>query len=350
MPAATSRKNNVRGALFNYPLNFDPRSSTSSKQYLNKSVFDFDLRTGTVRTVDTDVAGHVVEANPTDINISAVSSRRSDALALIDWKKERQIAFHQFEGSQRCYGHSAFSENGRELLVPAYSSEDPYLGMLYRFEVPTLKLIEKINLKRGSAHELLSIGDGKYLFGALSDDTNPAAFGIYNDQTKETAYYPSEFIKAGARYQIGHLKRFGNKVIGGLNRVTKAGKLEGALVAIDLANSSVKTEIPLGQFNLLTELLSLEFDPVSEFIWVTVPFSKAVVIWNWKSHQVVKVLAFPKDPTFVSAIPDREIVIIGTENQLFAYDSKSGSRMEGVDSKWPNKFLKGRYCAHSRLI
>jgi hypothetical protein len=355
-PSQTSASKSVnparlRGGGFLQGSLFSPKVRYHlSTEFTDGLIFDLDFANLKLRYSSTDIAVHVIETHPFDRELTVLATKRADKMALFDWRTHRQIADHRLENREFFYGHSVFTDDGRLLLATTFD-EKVSRGAISIFDVPTLKRVAMVNVGAGSAHEICPLGGNRFIFGHRHGDV--MAFGKFDLATHSIENFPTEFHTKNGAFSMTHLKDCGDTFVANMNTYDPVSDQigAGALVSIHKQTLQVKTEIPLGASGLGAEMLSLDYDPSTDYVWITIPTIGKIKIWNLGTDSLVTTLDFGNElPTGLSNVPNKGLTIVTTAQRFFVFDSKTLKRQESIESRWPHEVLSGRLCAHTRIV
>ena len=114
---------------------------------------------------------------------------------------------------------------------------------------------------------------------------------------------------------------------------------------------TVKTEMPLGLNGLTNEMLSLDYDPATQYAWITLPSENRIQVWDLKSDSLVKTLEFGNElPSSVSYFDQLEMTIVSTKQRFYAFHSKTLARLTTAEETFPHQMLSDRVCSHTRIL
>ncbi|CAN5677169.1 hypothetical protein BH10BDE1_BH10BDE1_17020 [soil metagenome] len=315
-----------------------------------KSVFEWNIKNGNIRAFDTSTVVHVVETHPIDANLAVLGTKRTDQISMIDWNLKKEIFRNRLPLGQHFYGHAVFSDDGKYIVTSVHNRVGR--SQICILEVPSLKIVDSIMVPHGTAHEMVNVGKNQFLFGVGNDQKHSVAFGMFDLATKQIIFYETEFGPSNNVLSITHLKDCGDRYIANVNLWNDLEATRGALVSIDLKTKTVKTEIPLGDADLLSEMLSFEFEPFRDHAWITLPRQNQIKVWNLKTDSLVKTIGLGRSesPTAVTYLSQLDLSIVTTQSQFFAFDAKTFQRREAFEKTVPNSLLCGGVTAHTRLV
>jgi hypothetical protein len=338
----------IRAGHFKFEPNQTALEYYSADDFKHKTVFEWNFKTGAVEHFDTSTVVHVVETHPVDSRLTALGTKRTNQISLVDWKSKREVTKSRFGKNQYYYGHAVFTDDGKHIITSSYVRGAA--SQICILEVPSLKIVDSVTLPRSIAHEIVNMGNNRFLFGIGAENEHPVAFGIFDFTTKEIQFFDTEFGVGEPEMAITHLKDCGDRYIANVNLWSNLS--DGALVSFDPKTNQVKTEITLGAEGLHSEMLSFEFDPTTHHAWITLPRQNEIKIWNLATDSLVKTLEFKRDqsPTAVSYIPQLSLALVTTPSRFLAFDSNTLRRRVEFESKVPNSLLFGGFTAHTRLV
>ena len=276
--------------------------------------------------------------------------RRADALSLVDWKQSKEIVVHHLEDGF-LYGHAAFTQDGQSILAPGVSKED-YQGRIFQFEVPSLKLQKTYLVGPWSPHDIIAIGAELFAFGLYNSDVpNRPKFGLLDTSTGRTEFLPGPNLSTQTiPINYGHLKRHGDSTYAGFNHLENGLSTGGGGISIFNFNSKTsEILIPLGQFNILNEILSLEFDPEFQNLWFTVPNQNNLYIWSMRKNSLLRTITTPSKIKSISLLTSINAMAVGSADGFIGYDRETAERLDSFDHLWPANFFYGMSSSHSRI-
>lgn len=349
-----SKNSTIRIPFHRLPKGFDRRIFHRPSVFEDKIVCEYCFNSGRYKVVPIKTEGHVSETHPFDSNLSIVYSRFSGTISIIDWRLQKEIALFEYPKGVHAYGHGAFSDDGKFIYV---SSTDGYIrdegGALYVLDSLTLKVVDTIRMPFGPPHDIISIGNNEFLFGTDGEDKQ-GAFTIFNSKTKKFFYFPISTENSKQNKILIHMERVGRKVLSNYQvKVASADDIlrQGGIVSFDLDTKKIETVIPIGSFDVSSEMLSLKYDPVSSYFWYTVPAQNIVIVWDLKKQNLVTVIPMPARVSSVSFLPGIEAVLVGTKDSFYIYDSTKLTRNSKLESQLSFQKLaaRGLYHTHTRI-
>lgn len=310
--------------------------------------FEWDFASGESRLVEATLPIHIVDTHHIDRNLSILTSQKTNRMALIDWSVGREVKAIELADAGYFYGHALYSDDGTKILVPIF--QGPGTSGFAIFEFPSLKQIDFIATSRGAAHQAIPLGGDTFFFGTTSDASKPNAFGILNLSSRSVRYIETGFGNSPKKTVVAHMKDCGDHVIANLQEPGNNGYLtNGALISFDKKTETTRAVIGRGVLDFNTDMLSIDFDPTSGYAWITVPYQNRIEVWNVARGSLVKTLHFPIEvqPTAISRLEDRDLVVVTTGHRFFAYNAKSIVRISTAEEKMPHHLLNGGHCAHT---
>lgn len=350
MLASSPSGQSLRGGYYRLPLNYSRNRPYKAANLDTKRVFDWNLSTRRVRSFDVSVATHVVETHPGDTNLSILATKNIDRISLLNWSTGEEVSHFQFASGEYFYGHGAYSDSGKLFIAPAHRGNGS--SRLCIFEFPSLKLVDEIQVSRGISHDIVARGKDQFLFTVSAGVGKTAAFGFLDLPGRSVVFQEADVEKIGRDLIVGHLKDCGDRYIANV-QIAKNGDLaNGSLVSIDKSTQSVRSEISVVNTTIKAEMLSLEYDPVTSYVWISVPNQDQIEVWDMKAGRQVQRLTFPKRtfPTGISSFPGLELVIVTTPTKFLAFNSRTLQRLEKVEEQAPHQVLDKGLLAHSRIV
>ena len=337
--------------------NIVPTAYQSYEQYKDNFLFKFDLVNNRLEQVRSLTPAHCTQPNPLNSLVVACATRRSNRVSLFDWTSQQEISAFVTGPSQYVYGHSAFTADGKKLLVPAVDigtnplkSKTKPQGILYILDVPSLKLSDQISLGSYKAHDIVAIGSDRYVCGLLGENPGIASFGIVDYAAKSFQSYSKKVEGLSKILAINHLKKE-NDVIYGIGNIFEDTRLKaGGMLKFEIENQRISLSFPIGLNRAFSEVLSIEFDNETGYAWITVPDQNIVIVWNVKKDQLVSILDVFSVPSSVILAASIDAIVIGTSRGIKAFDRKSLKNLNRLDEKWGQLDLNKFAAAHTRII
>ena len=327
---------------------FRAESNYSIDAFSQKSVYRIDPLHQVFQIIDTKVPGHVVEPHPLDFELAAVIPRRADALSFVDWKKSKEIVVHRLEDAF-LYGHAAFTEDGQSILATGLNKKDNQ-GRIFQFKVPSLKLQNAYSLGPGSPHDIIAIGPELFVFGLYNSEVpNRPQFGLLDTSTGRTELLPGPSLSTETiPISYGHLKRHGDSIYAGFNQLENELQ-RGGISIFNFNSRTSEILIPLGQFNISNEILSLEFDPEFQNLWFTVPNQDNLYVWSMRKNSLLRTIKAPSKVKSISLLTSINAIAVGSADGFIGYDRETAERLDSFDHLWPANFFYGMSSSHSRI-
>ena len=146
--------------------------------YKDSFIFIFNTTQNKFDIIPVKSQAHAVVPSPVDSNLLACSSRRSDRLFLYDQKLNRESAAVTSPSGLFYYGHSAFSNDGKQLIANVVNKNESHIHI---YDTANLRLQNSIDLGKIKSHDILAIDQNQYLL-AGSDSNSPTTvyFFIFN--------------------------------------------------------------------------------------------------------------------------------------------------------------------------
>lgn len=335
----------LRGGFFQTPRGvreFGPAAAVE-----NRNVFDWHLASGATRIVPVSAAPHVVETDPEDSTLSIVGTKFKDTISVVDWKLEKEVAFHCLPPGSYFYGHAAFVRGQKQILAPLLFKSNFAIGV---FEFPSLKLLDTISTNHRWAHEITSIGGSEFVMGLSSNSDHLPAFAIYDHGTRQLTEYPIPSRKSAIETSVPHIQICDDsKVIANLQLNNRA--FQSGLASFDLSTRETAVLIEPSQQNI-GELLSFTYDHQYENAWVTGPRDSIMYVWNVPRGELVHKIEFGRGalPMNVALIHEQNLMIAGTADRFQAYDTKTFQRLSHLEEKWPQEIARRGLCKHTRGV
>ena len=99
-----------------------------------------------------------------------------------------------------------------------------------------------------------------------------------------------------------------------------------------------------------TELQSHATTLDADVLWVTIPDRGEVLLWDARKLELISRIREPLiKPTSVQLSKNGELMIVGDSGRFYAFDPRTGRRLEKVDMHWPQFSTEGVFCRHTRM-
>lgn len=321
--------------------------------YRENFLYRLDLRQNSFEEIASKTPAHSTDPHPLEPNLVLCSSRRSDRASLFDWKTKKEISSIITEKDEFVFGHGAFTEDGRHALIAiidfSLNSKKPH-GLFYVVEVPSLKKVDVINAGEFKSHDISQIGGDIFVSGTLSERPGTASFGVVDFKNRKFQGHSKKIENFEKYLTINHVKKHGSAVYGLGNVFEDRALKSGTLVKFDLADNEINLEFAIGDHGALNEVLSIEYDNQTDYVWMTVPTQNAVIVWDAHNDRLVNIIKDWPLPTSVIRAPFIDAMLIGTEKGFKAFDRKTFKNRPGFDSKWEGLNIKNFAAAHTRII
>ncbi len=351
-------RSRLRGGYYQRPrFNYIPNALYSADAATEKHAFEWDLKTGAHKLVETTLPTHVVETHPIETQLSILTTQKTGRASIVDWSLAKQVTAVDLPEGGFFYGHMVFSNDGSKVLGAIFlKDQGAGVGI---FEFPSLRLSGFVPTPMGAAHDIVSLGASEksskelFLFGMARKENGSPSFALFDLDQMKVREIDTGLPARETPPTIPHLKDCGDHIIANLQEARKAGHLKnGELISFDKKTQTARTEIRVGLLDFDTDMLSLEYDPVRDFAWITVPYQNRIEVWDLRRGQSVQHITFPSDvtPTSVSFLPDQELVIVTSQTRFFAFNASDASQNAKLEENFPHLLLRAGHTAHTRLI
>lgn len=321
--------------------------------FTEKTVYSWDIQLNKLKEFPTAIPVHLVLTHPQDKSMSVLTGSKADMISVFDWNQGKDAATYTFPEGFASVGHASFTDDAKQVLVTVRRTTPVFedVGYIYKFEFPSLKLVETVPLERGHSHEILPLGNERYLMGCGAP-YRAAAFIVFDNKKNKFEYFPVDVSSLPLPGEVMHIEKCGTIYVANAQCFSKEENMytAGCLVSFDPSTNETKTIMPANIVKVRGELLSLTYDQSTNYLWVTNPSGSQVIVWNLTSQSLVNVIPVQNSPSSAIALSESEAVIIGTSDRFLAYDSKTLENISDFESDWPHEIIRLRWSAHMRAV
>lgn len=211
----------------------------------------------------------------------------------------------------------------------------------------------------GSAHDIIPIDANSpeskdlFFFGVARKENGPPSFGIFDLENRSVSEVETNLSTRQTPATIPHLKDCGDRILANVQEAGDSGYLKnGELITFDKKTRVTKTEIPLDLLAFDSDMLSLEYDPHRDFVWITLPYLNRIEVWDLRRGKSVRHIAFRSDvsPTAVSFLSSLDLVVVTSRSRFFAFNARDASANAKFEENLPHSLLRNGHTTHTRLI
>lgn len=333
--------------------------STSIFGYTDHSIlqanflYRINILTDKIEESHSLTGAHSTEPHPRFKNIVCCVMKRSNRISLFDWNSKQEIQSYILPHQQYFNGHAAFSQDGTKILVSGLSLVENILrpkGFIYIFDFPSLKLVDQIVMGGFKAHEIRAIGNNQFVCGLLGENKGHINFGILDLDHLSLKVYSKLIDNFTGYLAINHIAISGN-MVSGLGNVIESNSLKnGGLFQFDVNSKEINTSVPIGGYDLKSELLSACFDTSTGYTWVTVPGQQMIFVWDMRKNILVSTIKTSGRPFSLVQASAIDAIVVGTSDGMRVYDRQTLKNRVQKEEKWSALKLNSMSAAHTRII
>jgi len=215
------------------------------------------------------------------------------------------------------------------------------------------QIVDEIPSLHGRMHDIAWAEGHRYVSLAAPSTRIPRLVSVDFAQRK---IEPSEinFGHGGSPIRVGdnagHLHLIGGEVYFMMSAHEEGEhSAYGIWMSYPLA-SSTHSDLAPQLIESCGELLSLDVGPHRQRVWMTAPGKKLLKVYHAETRELVQLIKLPEHPQSVQLIPDLNVPVVGTREQICVFDAEKLQRLEHLEERWRQAMPNQLHHSHTELI
>ncbi|HRK07862.1 MAG TPA: DUF1513 domain-containing protein [Pseudobdellovibrionaceae bacterium] len=323
-----------------------------------RRAFRLDLTTGRFEDFAVKTPIHSLKAHPLDAQLALGCSRRGRWMSLVDWRAGREVRSLQLPKGQLWYGHVEFTPDGRYALAPTTGGiemawQGQRINAISVLDLEKWQIVDEIPSLHGRMHDIAWAEGHRYISLAAPSTRIPRLVSVDFAQRKVE---PLEitFGSGGSPIRVGdnagHLRLIGGEVYFMISAHEEGEhSADGIWMRYPLSANADHGSTPQ-LIESCGELLSLDVDARRQRVWMTAPGRKLVKVYDTETRDLIKLIELPEHPQSVQLIPDLNVALIGTREQICVFDTEKFRRLEQLEKRWRQAMPNQLHHSHTELV